>query len=101
MDKGYDILVVITPNDYKRVEWLLPRTMEGLPGRDVFFIGSSQLGEILPEEISVGLESRNSFTLRMGLLLQKRNWRQEPAPAVQGSGFLRGKGSCVPPTLGH
>jgi len=59
------------------------------------------LREILPEEISVGLESRNCLALRMGLLLQKRNRRQEPAPAVQGSGLRRGKGSCVPHTLEH
>ena len=52
MDNGYDILVVITPNDYKRVEGLLPRTVAQLPGRDIIFIGSSALGEILPQEIA-------------------------------------------------
>lgn len=45
--KIYDAIVVVTPNDFKRVECNNKRIVEYLPVRKVLFVGSTELGELV------------------------------------------------------
>lgn len=45
--KDYDAIVIVTPNDFRRVECNNKRIVEYLPVRKVLFVGSSELGELV------------------------------------------------------
>ena len=50
MDKTvYDVLVMVTPKDFKRVECLYERMIQLLPARRVFFVGSEEVGRLVDE----------------------------------------------------
>ena len=45
----YDAIVVVTPNDFKRVESNNKRIVDYLPVRKVLFVGSKELGELVAQ----------------------------------------------------
>ena len=48
MDKTvYDVLVMVTPKDFKRVECLYERMILLLPANRVFFVGSEEVGRLV------------------------------------------------------
>lgn len=47
--KTYDAVVIVTPNDFKRVECNNQRIVKYLPVRKVLFVGSEELGELVKQ----------------------------------------------------
>ena len=47
----YDAIVVVTPNDFKRVESNNKRIVDYLPVRKVLFVGSKELGELVAQSL--------------------------------------------------
>ena len=45
--KIYDAIVIVTPADFKRVECNNQRIVEYLPVREVLFVGSEELKELV------------------------------------------------------
>lgn len=46
----YNALIIVTPDDYKRVSVCHKRQIELLPARKIIFIGSEEVGRLLEEE---------------------------------------------------
>lgn len=47
--KEYDALIMVTPNDFKRVECLYERLLRLMPVRKLKFVGSQKVGELVDE----------------------------------------------------
>ena len=58
----YDAIVVVTPNDFKRVESNNKRIVDYLPVRKVLFVGSKELGELVAQS---SLGDKAGFVMRM------------------------------------
>ena len=62
--KEYDALIMVTPNDFKRVEMNYDRLVRFLPVRKIIFVGSAEVGEMvkdLPYGERVGFINENDI----------------------------------------
>ena len=62
--KEYDALIMVTPNDFKRVEMNYDRLVRFLPVRKIIFVGSAAVGEMvkdLPYGERVGFINENDI----------------------------------------
>ena len=57
--KDYVALILVTPKDFKRVAMLHTRQIRFLPAKKVFFVGSSEVGELLEKEKQEGVYGEN------------------------------------------
>ncbi len=46
---AYDVLIMVTPKDFKRVECLYQRMLQLLPVRKILFVGSTEVGKLVEE----------------------------------------------------
>lgn len=46
-DREYDVLVMVVPNDFERLKDNYKRLKAYLPGRNIYFIGNEQVGELV------------------------------------------------------
>lgn len=55
---AYDVLIMVTPKDFSRVESLYERMLRLLPARRILFVGNVQVGELVEEyKIKSSLET--------------------------------------------
>ena len=48
-DKEYDVLVMVVPKDFLRLRDNYERYEEYLPGRNIYFVGSEEVGRLVSE----------------------------------------------------
>lgn len=46
---AYDVLIMVTPKDFKRVEFLYQRMLNLLPAQKILFVGNSEVGTLVDE----------------------------------------------------
>ena len=54
-DNQYDVLVMVVPKDFERLKYNYKRLSEYLPGRNIYFVGNEEVGELVS---SAGLGER-------------------------------------------
>ena len=68
MDKiAYDVLIMDTPKDFKRVECLYERMLRLLPVRRILFIGNTEVGSLV-EEYKANVLLDNEYIKKMAFL---------------------------------